>query len=113
MSLKTLLDAVEQRKPVKCIVHDAGVEYLVTHLVEREDDFVWGQEYWFDDPTSHGVHVVNGKVTGTGPWQCGKLTFAEFDEDDTLALAYGTYMAFERMSKRDYLNDLEQLANAV
>ena len=75
MTKQSLIDFSATRQGLKC-VHN-GVTRVVTHVVGTSDGIIWGEPNWAEDYTSHGVHLVEGEVTGKGPWRIAGRLFEE------------------------------------
>ena len=112
MSKQSLIDYDASRRGLKC-THES-VTRAVSHVVSRPNGIVWGECGWLENDSTHGVHLLVGKVTGKGPWRINGLLFEAITENDTWEI-FGAFDAIwqrEKKEKRDYSAECRVLLDA-
>lgn len=106
-----LSESIMQRRAIKAIT-EAG-DRLVSHMhVDAKGKYViWGEKDWITSST-HGVHLLDGLPTGSGPWRVAGVRFVELDESDDLLLDYAAMVGDEKENGHDYNAAVKVLAKA-
>ena len=110
-----LEQAVKNRLPIKAVTE--GGDRLVSHIhvdtaVPR---VVWAEKDWLTNQDTFGVHLIDGRVTGNGPWRVGDVKFEMFDDDDdyVLVMAYVNMLNEEDAEGHDYTAAVIALSQAI
>lgn len=106
-----LSESIMQRRAIKAIteVGDRLVSHI--HVDAKGKRVIWGEKDWITSST-HGVHLLDGVLTGGGPWQVAGLRFVEMTEEDDLLLDYAAMVGGEKENGHDYDAAVKVLAKA-
>ncbi|HOQ47770.1 MAG TPA: hypothetical protein PK157_20850 [Bryobacteraceae bacterium] len=66
---------------------------------------------WHMNDSGHPFHLIEGKITGEGPWRVGKTVIREITEDDPYAL-WQEWWDWQAASKKNYPSreEIEEVA---
>ncbi|NUB17421.1 hypothetical protein GAY28_37290 [Azospirillum brasilense] len=78
-----LSEAYRKQLPL-VIEHPVGGPRIIAALVIDERRLAFAQDGWSMGATGHPLHIVEGSISGDGPWYAGFATIRVLDEHESL-----------------------------
>jgi hypothetical protein len=95
MDLKT---AFERNLPLKIILSKNRARVIAEGFVVKGGVFFWDIG-WYES-SSHPNHLVEGKISGEGPWKVGDKVIKELTEEEPLYVRdWMIWMTFRRTTE--------------
>ena len=77
-----LQEAFENHLPLKVIISRDHERVIAEGFIVGEG-VVFYDVFWYE-ASSHPIHLIEGEISGEGPWRVGEMVIEEMKEDEFL-----------------------------
>lgn len=101
----SLSEAYRKQLPL-VIEHPVGGTRIVAALVIDDSRSAFAQDGWSMGATSHPLHIVEGSISGDGPWRIGPAKVRVLDEHERIMAFWEGWSRTPEPAARDRAEEL-------